>query len=165
MMRCWLRLIKSIERFYTSAFFTIFLSAIIFLSLFIRDLWIVLFEGDTDGYSDTFMWAIFLIFLVESILNSVMFSKYRFSFVFLLDTVSTLTILLDITSLPMVDDQDYKKVKETLFFRIFKLFSVLKLWRATRLFFRKNQTKEYIPKSARIKFRLTTELLCDTDKY
>lgn len=143
--RCWLRMIKSIERFYTSAVFTVFLSATIFLSLFIRDLWIVVFEGDSDGYSDTVMWSIFLIFLIESILNSVMFSKYRFSFVFLLDTVSTLTILLDITSLPMVADQDYKKVKQSLFFRIFKLFSVLKLWRATRLFFRKNQTKEYIP--------------------
>ena len=144
--RCWITMIKSIEKFYNSLAFTIFLSAVIFFSLFIRDLWLAIFrDRDTDSYCDVLLWFIFIFFIIESLLNSLMFKQYRMSFIFAIDTISTLTILIDVSSVPGIDAVEYRKIKNSIFFKIFKLFSVLKLWRATRLFFRKNQTKEYIP--------------------
>lgn len=141
----YLRFIKGVENLYQSLAFTIFFAAIIILSLFLRDFWIMTFDASKDGTSDLIIELIFLFFTVESIVNSVIFRQYRFSFVFLLDTISTWTIIIDLTSVPFMSDSDFRQIKGQLAFKIFKLFNVLKLWRATRLFFRKNQTKRFIP--------------------
>lgn len=141
----YLRFIKGVENLYESLAFTIFFAAIIILSLFLRDFWIMAFDASKDETSDLIIELIFLFFTAESIINSIIFRRYRFSFVFLLDTVSTLTIVIDLTSVPFMSDKEFRQIKTQLAFKIFKLFNVLKLWRATRLFFRKNQTKRFIP--------------------
>src|SRR3990167_611314 len=141
----YLRFIKGVENVYQSLVFTIFFAGIIFLSLFLRDFWVMAFNADKDATSDLIIELIFLFFTLESVINSVVFRNYRFSFVFLLDTISTWTIVIDLTSVPFISDDDFRSIKGQLAFKIFKLFNVLKLWRATRLFFRKNQTKRYIP--------------------
>ena len=140
-----LRIVKAIERFYNSFIFTVFLTSVMILSLFIRDVWVISFNASYDIYSDYILWFVFIFFILESILNSIMFKQYRFSFVFLLDTISTLTILLDIQTLPFFTKNEYKDLKKGVFFNIFAQFGELKLWRATRLFFRKNQTKQFVP--------------------
>lgn len=141
----WIRFVKSIEIMYSSIVFTICFASVIFLSMFMRDLWIIFFSGQTDKYCDIALGILFGFFLLESVLNSIVFKQYRFSFVFGLDTVSTLTLLLDFTNMPFVDSATYRTVKNSIAFRLMGLLSVLKLWRATRLFFRKNQTKTFLP--------------------
>jgi hypothetical protein len=128
-----------IERLYDSRTFNVIFGILIFLSLFLRDFWIIIFESKkTDYYSDGLLFSILVFFVIESILNFYAFKKYRFSFVFFLDQLSTLTICVDTTLIfEALDlgDQDFK----TYLVRILRLFTIVKIWRATRLFFRKNQ--------------------------
>ena len=99
------------------------------------------FNIKQDYYCDIILMSLFVYFLLESVLNSVISKQYRFSFVFLLDTISTFSLLLDITEPPFIDKTTYSQFKQTILYNFLLLLSVLKLWRATRLFFRKNQTK------------------------
>lgn len=140
----WLSFVKTMEKMYSSVIFTVCFASMIFLSMFLRDLWIIFFSAPTDKYCDICLGVLFVFFLLESVQNSIVFKQYRFSFVFVLDTISTLTLLLDFTNMPFVEDETYAQAKKSVAFRLMGLLSVLKLWRATRLFFRKNQTKTFL---------------------
>lgn len=137
----WLKFVKMVESLYGSVFFTAFFASVILLSMFMRDIWIMILNVKQDSYSDITIMGLFVFFIFESILNSVISKQYRFSFVFLLDTISTFSLILDITEMPFVSKENYSNLRSTIVFNLLKLLSVLKLWRATRLFFRKNQTK------------------------
>ena len=135
---------RYIEHMYESLTFFYSFGILIFLSLFLRDLWIIAFSSkETDFYCDLLVLFILGFFIVESIINSIMFVKYRFSFVFLLDTVSTLTLILDVS---LFYKGRIEIEKRSIFVvRILRLLTIFKLWRATRLFFRKNQIIVYKP--------------------
>lgn len=131
---------KTIERMYESKIFVTIFGSVIFLSLFLRDLWIISSANVmTDIYCDILILCILLFFVIESIINSIEFKKYRFSFVFLLDTLSTLTLVFDTTTAIKALDTANSDFIGGPVVRIMKLFTVLKLWRASRLYFRKNQ--------------------------
>jgi hypothetical protein len=137
------RFSNAINGVYQSTTFSAILSVLIFLSMFLKEIWMMVFTKKEDGVLDIILLCVFFIFLLESLVNSLISPIYRFSFVFLLDTVSTLTIILDLNSLFFVSDADLRSFKQSRTLKILSLLSVLKLWRATRLFFRKNQTFSY----------------------
>ena len=135
-----------IEKMYESRAFNVLFGLVIFLSLFLRDLWIIVFGWrQTDIYCDGLLFGILLFFVLESILNCIAFKKYRFSFVFFLDSLSTLTIFVDTTIIFQGLDSEGQDFKNSYMVRILKLFTILKIWRATRLYFRKNQIAVYKP--------------------
>ena len=132
------------DRMYESKVFFYLFGVLIFLSLFLRDFWTIAFSSKrSDFYCDILLLIIFGCFSLESILNSILYSKYRFSFVFALDTVSTFTLLLDVS---LFDNNRRVVENESAFVvRILRLLTIFKIWRATRLYFRKNQIVVYNP--------------------
>lgn len=132
---------KFFERMYDSNWFFYLFGALTFLSLFLRDLWIITFwSKNTDVVSDILLFIILVAFVIESCINWGLFKKYRFSVVFFLDALSTLTIVLDTEWFyDAAERENTGSIRDTWITRILKLLTILKLWRATRLFFRKNQ--------------------------
>ena len=137
-------LLTFLEALYESKVFFIAFGFVIFLSLFIRDLWVICFSNkSSDVACDVLLFVILAFFVVESIANSIAFAKYRFSFVFFLDTISTLTLILDIST--VFDIRASQGIRSGIFVRLPRLLTIFKLWRASRLYFRKNQIIEYRP--------------------
>ena len=132
------------EKMYNSNWFLMLFGVIIFLSLFIRDLWIITFNSrNTDPFCDIILYLFLTFFFVESIINSVTFQTYRFSLVFFVDSISSLTLFLDTSSLYSFKATENFRSGD--FHKLIRLLTILKLWRATRFYFRKNQVSPFVP--------------------
>lgn len=93
------RAYKKLQRFSDSYFFQGLIIAFTVFSLFGADVKVLSCDSRYDIVWDIFFWLSFVLFLLEIFLSLVTRKNYTFSFFFWLDIFSTITILIDISSI------------------------------------------------------------------
>lgn len=78
-------------------YFQIFITVLALFSLFSDDIRMAAFPASADFGFDIVHILLICVFLVEIVLNWIALEEYRFSFYFVLDLISSLSILLDIS--------------------------------------------------------------------
>lgn len=88
---------KKIRQFLQNIYFQIFITIISLFSLYSDDIRTASTDASADIGFDTLHIIFMAIFTTEIILNFISIDEYRFSFFFVLDVVSCLSILLDVS--------------------------------------------------------------------